>query len=252
MNLQDLKNWEDGIGKVICADCLDLMKMMPDNCVDTIITSPPYNKTGFRGYRDNSKGKGRWSGSDIKYGNYLDDKKEEDYKKWQIKILNECYRIIKKTGSIFYNHKIRRANNKASHPFEWINKTKSIFYQQIIWDRKGSPDHNINYLTPTTELFFWLTKEKPKVFKKQNENEIWRLPAKQNNLHPAPFPIALCEKSIKLTTNKNDLIFDPFMGSWTTAVACTQLNRRFIGCEISEEYCKIGEKRLKNVQMPLI
>jgi len=239
-----LKYPDDFINKIICGDCLEVMKEIPDNSVDCVITSPPYNKTGFRGRRDKSKGKGRWRGSDIRYGNYLDDKNENEYKVWQVKILDECYRIIKDSGSIFYNHKIRRANGIASHPFEWIQKCKAIFYQQIIWDRGGSPDHNVNYLMPTTELIFWLTKNKPKVFKKKEIGEVWRLNPDKNNLHPAPFPINLCGRIISLTTNPNDLILDPFLGSGTTAVAAKHLKRNFIGIEINPDYCKIAHKRL--------
>jgi len=217
---------------------------MPDESINLIVTSPPYNKTGFRGYRDCSRGKGRWRGADIKYGDFLDDKDETMYQGEQVKFLDRCFELIKDDGSIFYNHKIRRAGGKASHPFEWINKSKAIFYQQIIWDRGTGVDHNVNYLTPTTELIFWLVKEKPKVFKHRENGEIWRIMSDHNNKHPAPFPITLVNKIILLTTDKLDVVFDPFLGSGTTVEACKLLKRNFIGIEINPDYCKIAEERL--------
>ena len=236
---------DDYINKVICGDCLEVMKGIPDGSVDLIFTSPPYNKTGWRGRRDQSKGRGRWSGADIKYGKFLDNLDEQEYKRLQILFLDEAHRIIKDTGSILYNHKIRRANKKASSPMEWILKTKSIFYQEIIWNRMSGCDHNINYLDPITERIYWLIKDTPKCHKnKKWATEIWNITPLPETRHPAPFPLKLCNVAIQLTTDIDDIVLDPFLGSGTTAVACKELGRRFIGIEINPEYCKIAERRL--------
>jgi len=236
---------DDYINKVICGDCLEVMKGIPDKSVDLVLTSPPYNKTGYRGHRDNSKGRGRWSGADIAYGNFQDDLAEPEYQKWQIQILNECYRTLKKRGSVLYNHKIRRAKSQASHPMEWLLKTNLKFYQQIIWDRGSTPDHNLTYLDPITELIFWFTKDKPLCHKDNKwATEIWRFNADNNNNHPAPFPLTLANLCISLTTLPDMLILDPFLGSGTTAVACKELGRKYIGIEINEHYCQIAERRL--------
>ena len=241
------------LNKIHNENCLETMKGIPSDSVDCVVTSPPYNKTGFRGKRDSSKGVGRWSGADISYGEFGDDKDEEEYKQEQIEVLNELYRILKPNGSIFYNHKVRRNNGKASHPFEWIVKSKCNFYQQIIWDRGSAVDHNIGYLTPTTELIFWLTKETPKVLKKQDRfsNEIWRINALPMKDHPAPFPEELVGQCLILTTDENDLIYDPYMGSGTSAKVAKQLKRNYIGSEISPEYCQIAEDRIKAISNPL-
>jgi site-specific DNA-methyltransferase (adenine-specific) len=231
-------------------DCLEIMKDMPDKSVDLVLTSPPYNKNGLRGKRDTSKGKGRWSGADITYGDYMDDRDEQEYKEWQISLLNECYRVIKDTGSILYNHKVRRANGGASHPMEWISKCKAKFYQQIIWNRGSGPDHNIGYLDPITELVFWLVKETPKCHKDRYwSTEIWNIPPiPMANNHPAPFPEKLCSVAILLTTDKDDTILDPYAGSGTVGVACKELGRNFIGIEIDEKYFEIAKKRIANTQ----
>jgi modification methylase len=72
--------------------------------------------------------------------------------------------------------------------------------------------------------------------------DVWEFPQEMNNAHPAPFPVALIERIISST--QSQLILDPFMGSGTTAVAAKRLGRKFIGIEISPEYCELAEERL--------
>lgn len=232
--------------ELICGDCLEEMKKIPDNTIDLIITSPPYNKVGIRnGNKTNGK---RWNncGGNINYLSYDDNMKEEDYEKWQIEVLNECYRILKPTGSMFYNHKNRRYNGKCFFP-EWCFKSKLTFYQMITWNRKNNVDANINYLNPTTELIFWFVKDKPKVFKSNAfyKSEVWEITPKPFKGHPAPFPIEIPENCICLTTVENDMVLDPFMGSGTSGIASKRLNRNFIGIEIDKNYFDMSKKRIE-------
>ena len=238
--------------KIYLGDCLEVMKTFPDEHFNLIVTSPPYNKNGFRGgLKDTGRSSGkykRWDGAKINYDCFDDNMDEKNYKKWQIEILNEFHRILKDDGSVFYNHKIRRFNNEASHPIEWILESKLKFYQQIVWQRNGSPDQNINYCTPTTELIFWLAKDKPKVFKKNTNinTEIWSFNFDNDNNHPAPFPETFPSNCILLTTEKNDLILDPFLGSGTSIVSALKLERNSIGIELSKSYCDIANKRIQD------
>jgi modification methylase len=235
--------------KLILGDCLTELKKISENSVDLIVTSPPYNKNGFRGKRDTSRGKGRWSGADIYYDEYMDDMDEKAYKDWQTSVLDECYRVIRPTGSILYNHKVRRASGRASHPMEWLLRCKARFYQQIIWDRGSGPDHNIGYLDPTTELIFWLVKETPKCHKDKNwATEVWRIPPiPTDNDHPAPFPKKLCKAAILTTTDEGDTVLDPFMGSGTAGVVAKELGRNFIGIELNPKYIEIAKDRINKV-----
>ena len=242
--------YRDDSGMVICGDCLDVMKDWPDKCVNLVVTSPPYNKTGYRGgNEDKSKTIGkyyRWGKSKIDYDSYEDNVPENEYQAWQIDVLNLCYKLLKFNGSFFYNHKIRRYDNKASSPFSWCEKSLLFFYQQIIWNRQGSCDNNINYCTPITELVLWLTAGIPIVYKEQAnyKTEIWTFPPDCNNSHPAPYPLPMPTNCILLTTKPDDIILDPFMGSGTTCVAAKKLGRRYIGIDISREYCEIAKQRL--------
>jgi DNA modification methylase len=76
-------------------------------------------------------------------------------------------------------------------------------------------------------------------------NNIWRFDTQKNSNHPAPFPEQMVNDHIISWSNENDLVYDCFMGSGTTAKMALLNNRKFIGSEISEEYCKIAEQRLK-------
>lgn len=230
-------------------DCLEIMKLMPNKSVDIIFTSPPYNKAGYEGFirkrhiRDNWKG-----GRNIEYNGDAnnDFMKESEYQLWQIDILNECWRILKEDGSMFYNHKVRVAQHKASHPIEWILKSKFIFRQQIIWNRKSSPAVAPIRFLPTTELIFWLTRDsvQPRFNRINAQGEVIELPPKPMKDHPAPFPVELVETILKHCIG--DTVLDPFMGSGTTGIACRNLNRNFIGIEKDDKYFDIASKRINS------
>jgi DNA modification methylase len=112
----------------------------------------------------------------------------------------------------------------------------------------SSPNIRKDVLLPCTEHIYWLTKGKPKVFKNQIDDnfhsEVWNISPERNSKHPAPFPEKLVENCLLLTTEENDLILDPFMGSGTTGIVANKHNRNFIGIEIDLKYLDITKKRL--------
>lgn len=172
---------------------------------------------------------------------------EDKYKEWQIKILNECFRVLRKDGSMFYNHKIRRLKNSCHFPLEFIFKSDFNIYQEIIWNRNCTPNISKFLLFPITERIYWLTKEnkKIKIFKneipKEFRKEVWNIgAAKPNKNHPAPFNPLIPELCIKLTTEPGDIVLDIFSGIGTTFNEAKKLNRNFIGFELSEEYIKLN------------
>ena len=228
-----------------CGDCLEKLKLIEDNSIDCIVTSPPYNKGGRS---DDTKEYGETWVRKIYYDKYNDDLPEEDYVSWQIQVINECTRVLKPTGSLFYNHKIRRWDNKGHFP-NWVFDTNANFYQMIVWDRGSACDVNPNYLYPSTELIFWLTKDKPNVYRKNclMQNEIWKITPTNSKLHPATFPDSLVENCLKLTTERGDVVLDPFMGSGTTGIVSTKLQRDFIGIELSENYFEMSKSRIDKI-----
>ena len=235
------------INKIYNENCLDTMKRMESCSIDCIITSPPYNKKGLNG---NKKiGNQIWSKFNIDYDEYLDSLPEIEYQEYMIKLLNEMNRVIKNDGSIFFNHKPRRFNNKTYLPTEFIHKSECKIYQLIIWNRKNSPNIRNDILIPNTEHIYWISKSKPKTFRNKLEKEyigeVWEIVAPRQKNHPAPFPEKLVDNLIKLTCSKESIIYDPFMGSGTTAKMAILNDCFYIGSEISKEYCDIIEERLK-------
>lgn len=235
---------------LILGDCLDKLKELDDNSIDLVVTSPPYNKKGLSGKK--KVGNNIWNKFNIDYNEYGDDMKEEKYQLWMIDVLNELYRVIKPTGSIFFNHKPRRHDNKVILPSTFIEKTKLNLYQLIIWNRKNSPNIRKDVLLPNTEHIYWLSKGKPSTYKenleKQYNTEVWEISAEKQKEHPAPFPPQLVKNCINLTTIENDIVLDPFMGSGTTGEVCVHSNRNFIGIEMDEKYMEISKNRIDTAQ----
>ena len=109
-------------------DCLADLKLLPDNSVQCVITSPPYNKRGLHN--------GLLFPGQIVYDEYDDNMNEDEYEKWQIEILIEINRILKPDGSLFYNHKDRRFQKKDC-PFEvFLSKSPLTLHQTIISDKR--------------------------------------------------------------------------------------------------------------------
>lgn len=211
-------------------DVLIGLKELDDNSIDCIITSPPYNKFGLSKFNHRK----------IKYIDYKDDMNENDYQNWQIDIMNECYRVLKSDGSMFYNHKNRRVDCKEYTPHDWIGKSKLNLYQTIIWNRNQSPSIFNTFLLPTYEYIFWMTKTQktPKVFRSRLDDikDIWNIKPSRSKKHPATFPEELVKKCVLLTTNEDDTILDPFAGTGTTLKVANDLNRISIGFEITKRY----------------
>ena len=231
---------------LIQKDCIEGLKELEDNSVNCIVTSPPYNKKGLLG--KTKLGNQIWGKFNIDYNTYGDDMPEEEYQSWMVALLNECYRVIKSDGSIFFNHKPRRYKNRSYLPTDFIQHSNAELYQLIIWDRRNSPNIRNDVLVPCTEHVYWLCKDKPKVFRDsiqpEYKSEVWVITPERQKKHPAPFPEQLVRNCIQLTTEDGDLVVDPFMGSGTTAVVSQNLNRKWIGFDIDEKYVKITNDRL--------
>ena len=190
----------------------------------------------------------------FKHNPYNDDLPEEEYQKFQIKVLNECYRVLSDSGSLIYNHKNRIKNGIQITPYEWILKTNFIVKQELVWFN-GSQNFDKIRFYPMTERIYWLAKKsETKMFNTINHHDLftrseWKAEGTKKE-HTRTFP----EKMVLdiLSCFENTLtIVDPYMGIGTTGVACKKLNRRFIGIEISEEYMKIATERIKNTKIEL-
>ena len=198
------------INKVTQGDSFELIKEMEDNSVDITITDPPYGID----YQSNRRKK--------KYKKIINDKD------FPMAMLGQIFRVTKKAVYVFC-----RWDNIKDLP-----TPKSV----IVWVKNNwsMGDLKHEHGRQWEAICFYPMEEHE--FEKRIPDVI-KCNRTGNNLHPTEKPVKLIRELIK--SNKGDLIFDPFVGSGTTAIACKQLGKDFIGIEIDEEYCKIANKRLQ-------
>jgi modification methylase len=231
------------IDKIICGDCLQVMREMPSHSIDLIVTSPPYNirNTSGHGIMDGSR---RWKNPPLRHGyvGYDDNMPHEEYVEWQRGCLSEMMRLLKENGAIFYNHKWRMQSNLLQDRHDIVSGFP--VRQIIIWQRAGGVNFNNNFFLPTFEPVYVIAKPKFRLLPKANGlGDVWRINQDKNNKHPAPFPVELPDRIIRSTGAQ--IILDPFIGSGTTAVAAKRLKRHYIGIELSSDYCRTAEARIK-------
>lgn len=234
---------DDFINKIICGDSVNVMNQIPDESIELIVTSPPYNLKNSTGNGMKDGRGGKWSNAALinGYSHYDDNMPHKKYVDWQRDCLTEMLRIIPEDGAIFYNHKWRVQRGLLQDRNDIVSGFP--VRQIIIWKRKGGINFNSGYFLPTYEVIYLIAKPKFKLAKKANAyGDVWEFPQESKNKHPAPFPENLIERIIS-STNANTIL-DPFVGSGTTATVAKKCNRNFIGIDISPEYCQMAEQRL--------
>ena len=233
-------------------DVLEGIKQLDDESIDIIITSPPYNKAGLNGVCKGAK----WNKT-IDYGGdiNIDNKPEDEYQEWQLNILKECHRVLKKDGLMFYNHKNRIVKGKGYiiSPYSWLLKTPFLIRQEIIWNRKNGPNQDPSRYVPSYENIYVLSKQKDTIFKRNKDvaykTDIWAINPDRTNKHPAPFPIDI-PRNILSSLNEEKVkdrvitVFDPFNGSGTTGVAAVEKGFNYIGFDIIDEYLQETERKI--------
>ncbi len=240
------------IDTVVVGDCLDIMKQMPDGCVDLVVTSPPYNN--YRNKRSGTGGKKpawRTELRNIEYGQYDDAMPEDEYQKWQQEVVLEMLRITKPAGTVAYNHKNRIVNWRILSPIEWLLPVASI-RQEIVWDRGSSPQISPVRFMPSTERIYLLGDGQP-YFNGAHlaDKEVWHIiPAEYLGI--PSYPVSLVSRLIDALCPSTGIVADFYMGSGTTAVAARSLGRHFFGCDISPQYVAMARKRLGAVQVRLL
>lgn len=215
------------VSELIFGDGFSLIKNIPDNSVDLIVTDPPYGINFTKGYKSGS--------TELIQGDdgftvmfFLDD------------ILREYKRILKPNSAVYIFTRF------DVMPYWWI-KLKNYFdaKNQIVWfkggggmgDLKGNFSYNY-------ESIMFATNGKHQIRGKR-DGSVWQIGKCKQEFHETQKPVELIEKIIKHSSDEGMTVFDPFMGSGTTGVACKNLKRNFIGIELNEEYFKTAKKRIE-------
>jgi site-specific DNA-methyltransferase (adenine-specific) len=226
------------LNQIICGDCLEVMRTLPSESVDCVITSPPYN-VGNNNMTENKYGGG-------------DAMNKDDYFEWLKSNIDELLRVTK--NHIFFNIQMLSDNKRGVLKLlgEYNEKIKDI----IIWDKiQVAPAIEGGVMNSKFEFIIIFSNDFPEKrkftdgnFHGNFNNVITGKSASNENKwsdkHKAIFPLYLPETIIKQFTKEGDLICDPFMGLGTTAVAAKNLKRNYLGIELNPEYIEIANKRL--------
>ncbi|WP_435180429.1 DNA methyltransferase [Halorussus sp. AFM4] len=206
---------------------------LPDESVDIIVTSPPYNlgherwAMGWRSLREEGVG-------------YYDDRPEDEYQEWQQELLSEWHRVAVDGASLFYVHKVRIDGGEVIHPVEWLRSPANPWAvrQEIIWNRKATHNHEPTLFRPHDARIYWMTKGTPDVPEDGIDlASIWDVYGpRPDTEHPAPFPEEIPRCCIEAVGTDGDLVLDPMGGSMTTCRAASELGYDSIGIDLDREY----------------
>lgn len=224
------------INKIYCESNLDTMSRMPDDFVDLVITSPPYN-TG---------GKSLTTGDF--YKEYKDDLQQDEYRDFIFNNVNELIRVTR--HYVVYNFQIL-SNNKNVY-LEFMYHFKDNIKDIAIWKKQAVSQIQKGKMATGYEFIVLLGKDSKMNFEYNNfpsnnyvpNIQTWH---KKESIkgHGATMPIEMARYFIEYFSKEGDLIYDPFMGTGTTAISAILQKRKFIGSEITKEYVDISNKRLE-------
>ena len=247
---------------ILLGDSLKIMKTIPSKSIDLIFADPPYNlQLKDTLYRPDQTTVEAVTQDWDKFNTY------KEYDNFTEQWLKESKRILKKGGALWvigsYHNILRVGTSIQNHGF-WI-------LNDIIWHKTNPmPNFRGTRFTNAHETLLWCTtsREAKYTFNYQNLKELndgkqmrsdWYIPIcsgkerlRENNnqrSHPTQKPEALMYRIILSSTNKGDIILDPFLGSGTTAVVAKKLQRNFIGIEQDKEYISLAKKRLKQTKV---
>ena len=224
------------VNKIIQGDCLEILKTMPDNSVDLVLTDPPYKVTS-RGSAGNAGGMLQ---KDINKKGQVFSNNDIDIEAW----LPDVYRILK-DGSHCYimtNHK------NLHHYLNIIEKIGFHFIKSLIWNKSNKIMGQ--YYMSQFEYILFLRKGKGIKINNCGTSDIINVPNKKTkingaNIHDTEKPVELMKILICNSSIEGNLVLDPFMGVGATIIAAKDTNRNYIGIELDNEYFKIAQDRIK-------
>ncbi len=230
------------INKNYNEDNLETMAKMPNDFIDLIITSPTYEDVSGAGYGAKSK--------DVLFLKFYSD--------YLGKLFAEYERILKPTGQIFFNIKSKTFDKtlRTPHWIEFLDGFQKLKLKSyIIWKYAGSFDSTNKRFHLDYEIIYHLSKTDDIYL---NENcgipdaltSVWYVPhniPKNERIHPTQMPEALVERILKITSKGNELVYDSFMGSGTTAVVCKKNGLNWIGSELNPDNYENANNRINAI-----
>ena len=216
-------------------DCLELMKYIPDESIDLLVTDPPYKivQGGCTNKAVRLKGSNQ---EQLKKGTLFNNNSIK-FNEW----IPEVYRVLKNNSHCYIMSNDRNIN-------ELLNICEKVGFKLLnilVWGKsKHSPNR---YYLKNCEFIVFLRKGKAKNINNMGTKQLLLIDNVENKNHPSEKPIKLMEILIKNSSNEKDIVLDPFLGSGTTGVACVNTNRNFIGIELDENYFNIAKERINSI-----
>lgn len=254
--------------KIHNEDCLETMKRMPDDFVDLTVTSPPYdNLRDYKGYSFDFESIAKELFRVTKVGGVV------------VWVVGDAVIDGSESGTSFkqsllfkeigFNLHDTMIYQKNSYPFPPSNRYFNVFEYMFIFSKGVPKTTNLikvktikQVINNNSTSYYQKDGSKKKSEYETGKDErikdnVWKYEvgfnksSLDNPEHPATFPEKLASDHIKSWSNENDIVYDPFMGSGTTGKMALLLKRKYIGSEISEEYSKLAEQRIKAISNPL-
>ncbi|CUT02433.1 DNA-methyltransferase [Candidatus Chrysopegis kryptomonas] len=233
------------IDNIYCGDSLILMKDIPSDSIDLIITDPPF-AIDFKAKRNNYN-----RDSERVLEGYNEIPKEKYYE-FSLAWISQAYRILKPTGSMF----VFSGWTNLKDILNAIDEAKFITINHIIWKYQFGVFTQRKFVTSHYHILFVVKDEKSYKFNKIEHypEDVWIINREYwtgKIKTPTKLPTAIVKKIILYASDEGDLVFDPFLGSGQVAVVAKALNRHYLGFEIVPEYYEFALKRLKNMEINL-
>lgn len=221
-------------------DCLELIKDIPDNSIDLVVTDPPY--------RFENKGGGFYAKNSSTQRVYCDNLRQ----------LNCCdfepttfLNLIKPKMKKFYGYFFCNKTLIADY-IQWAIKNKYNYDVLVMGKSNPIPSYNNHHLSDLEYII--MIRERGTYFSKHKNLDDFRkffLTSCKKGVHPAEKPIDLLERFIRVSSRENDTVLDPFCGSCSTGVACINTNRKFIGIELDPNYFNVAKDRIYGCEVSI-
>lgn len=236
------------------------MEELPDESIDLVLTSPPYN-LGVK-YQDSNQD----------FEGFDDDRDQAEYQEFLTEVLSECYRVLREKGGRLVLIVGGMGSEQGDTPTDHLVLETALnlgfqLRREIIWDKGVSAGRSPIYGS-------FMSASSPAIFERhesilvfytdsfkrpdpgtdtidkdtflKSTDSVWQIStdSKIGNQHPAPFPVKLAQRAIELFSFEGDIVLDPFIGSGSTAIAAKRTDREYVGYDISKEYCNLARDRL--------
>ena len=228
------------INTIFNESCIDTMKRIPNDFVDVVITSPPYNMN-LRIRNGEYCSRQIVKEISTKYEDFSDNLPIEDFYEFHSTVLKELLRI---SNLVFYNIQIVTGSKRAF--FKMIGEFSENLKDIIIWDKRyAQPAIGEQVMNRRSELILVFEKDYPisrqfrsATFKRGTLDDVWVIDRERSNVegHGATFPQKLIFTILENFSKEGDVVYDPFMGTGTTAAVAKKIGRKYIGSEISKRY----------------